>query len=71
MDWRMGFFHEIHAQYEGGLEQEDIDVTHRRVLDRLLSRRNLICDDDARVALVKSWHVQKGYLSFPDRISKI
>ena len=34
--WRQGFFDEIHARFERGEGQEDIDVTHLRVLDRLL-----------------------------------
>lgn len=34
--WRQAFFDEIHARFESGKEAEDIDVTHRRVLDRLL-----------------------------------
>jgi 2-haloalkanoic acid dehalogenase type II len=38
--WRQGFFDEIHARFERGAEGEDIDVTHRRVLDRLLDAAN-------------------------------
>jgi 2-haloalkanoic acid dehalogenase type II len=36
LSWRQGFFDEIHARFESGEQQEDIDVTHRRVLDRLV-----------------------------------
>ncbi|KAF9029520.1 hypothetical protein BDZ89DRAFT_715462 [Hymenopellis radicata] len=68
MDWRLGFFQEIHARFVAGLEQEDIDVTHRRVLDRLLSDRNIgehVCNEQLRNALVQSWHVQRAW---PDSI---
>jgi hypothetical protein len=34
--WRQAFFDEIHSRFESGKEAEDIDVTHRRALDRLL-----------------------------------
>ncbi|KAH7075080.1 haloacid dehalogenase [Paraphoma chrysanthemicola] len=59
--WREGFFEEIHTRFNAGLEQEDIDVTHRRVLDRLLLDRGIgldVWDDDVRVKLVQQWHVQ-------------
>ncbi|KAH7379801.1 haloacid dehalogenase [Cadophora sp. MPI-SDFR-AT-0126] len=35
-DWRAVFFQEIHLRFEAGLPAEDIDATHRRVLNRLL-----------------------------------
>lgn len=61
--WRSGFFDEIHARFEQGLPQEDIDVTHRRVLDRLLMNRIVgkVWDDAARERLVKQWHDQRAW----------
>ncbi|KAH7064392.1 haloacid dehalogenase [Paraphoma chrysanthemicola] len=59
--WREGFFEEIHKRFNAGLEQEDIDITHRRVLDRLLLDRSIgldVWNDDMRVRLVQQWHVQ-------------
>ena len=63
-DWRAGFFSEIHSRYETRKESEDIDVTHRRVLDRLLEERGVSMDQwdgEVRSRLVESWHKQKGW----------
>ncbi|OTB07542.1 hypothetical protein M426DRAFT_317848 [Hypoxylon sp. CI-4A] len=38
LDWREEFFSELHARSQQGVPPEDIDVTHRRTLLRLLSR---------------------------------
>ena len=63
-NWRAGFFSEIHSRYEAGKESEDIDVTHRRVLDQLLEERGVSMDQwdgEVRGRLVESWHKQKGW----------
>ncbi|KAM0751439.1 haloacid dehalogenase [Meredithblackwellia eburnea MCA 4105] len=72
-EWRAGFFEEIHRRFLSGDGTEDIDVTHRRVLDRLLEKHGAgtVEDDEAwseelRNRLVKQWHVQ---LPWPDSIS--
>lgn len=67
--WRAGFFEEIHARFAAGVEgEEDIDVTHRRILDRLLD--NDVGEgfamvgpglgDREREGLVRGWHEQVG-----------
>ncbi|OTA69495.1 (S)-2-haloacid dehalogenase IVA, partial [Hypoxylon sp. EC38] len=38
LDWREEFFSELHTRSQQGLPLEDIDITHRRTLLRLLSR---------------------------------
>lgn len=61
--WRAGFFAEIHRKFEAQEAAEDIDVTHRRVLDRLLQERGVGLDvwgEDVRKKLVASWHSQSG-----------
>ncbi|KAF8830190.1 hypothetical protein HHX47_DHR2000720 [Lentinula edodes] len=63
--WRAGFFREIHQRFQNGEPQEDIDITHRRVLDQLLSEKDMsvttdIWGDDIRTILVQSWHHQNG-----------
>ncbi|KAL8726448.1 MAG: hypothetical protein Q9166_006726 [cf. Caloplaca sp. 2 TL-2023] len=65
LDWRAEFFHKIRSRIKAGEEAEDIDVTHRRILDWLISglgednaRR---WDDTVRQRLVGSWHSQKGF----------
>jgi FMN phosphatase YigB (HAD superfamily) len=39
--WRAGFCEEIHRRFVAGYASEDIDVTHRRVLDRLLEEKGV------------------------------
>ena len=67
LDWRAGFFEEIYRRFERKLPQEDIDVTHRRVLDRLLDSRDPergadVWDESVRERLVHGWHTQGGML---------
>lgn len=68
LDWRAGFFAEIHSRFEQGLPQEGIDETHRRVLDQLLLERGIShteWDDRTREKLVEVWHTQ---IPWPDAI---
>lgn len=64
LDWRAGFFKEVRDRYEAGQPTEDIDVTHRRVLNYLLLRKGVKpsdgWDDDVRTDLVDRWHSQRG-----------
>ncbi|KAJ4001954.1 haloacid dehalogenase [Lentinula boryana] len=70
--WRAGFFREIHQRFSNGEPQEDIDITHRRVLDQLLSEKGALVNmsdvwgNDIRAKLVQSWHHQEAW---PDAIS--
>jgi len=62
-DWRRGFFNEIHRRFYNGESQEDIDVTHRRILNELLQHEKYIrlsaeLDEERREQLVQSWHYQ-------------
>ncbi|KAL1612862.1 hypothetical protein SLS60_001092 [Paraconiothyrium brasiliense] len=59
--WREGFFQEIHARFDRGEANEDIDITHRRVLDRMLKEQGIdqdTWDDSVRDMLVQQWHIQ-------------
>jgi hypothetical protein len=66
--WRAGFFEEIQARFDTGLPDEDIDVTHRRVLDRLLEgmgvgfgeEGEMGWNDEIRRRAVGGWHVMHG-----------
>lgn len=65
--WRAGFFREIHRRYEVGAGTEDIDVTHRRVLDQLLEGRGVSLaewGEEVKENLVASWHQQVGKLKY-------
>lgn len=64
LDWRAGFFKELRDRFEAGQPTEDIDVTHRRVLNYLLLAKGIKPSDgwgnEVRTGLVESWHSQKG-----------
>ncbi|KAJ7216573.1 haloacid dehalogenase [Mycena pura] len=69
--WRAGFFKEIHRRFELGEPTEDIDVTHRRVLDGLLDDEGVgfsTWGEDIRQELVRGWHRQSAW---PDAIPGI
>lgn len=72
--WRQAFFDEIHARFESGKEAEDIDVTHRRVLDRLLDADTANGDgggggsggapswsEAQRQTAVEAWHSMRAW----------
>lgn len=62
-DWRAGFFKETQMRREASQSVEDIDVTHRRVLNWLLLARGVTpfqWDDGVRNKLIRAWHEQKG-----------
>ncbi|KAF1992517.1 haloacid dehalogenase [Aulographum hederae CBS 113979] len=71
LDWRQGFFDELHARFLRGDAQEDIDVTHRRVLDSLLEARNVDWTEEERVRAVGSWHCMKAWPDVPDALEKL
>ena len=62
VEWRAGFFKEVDTRRQAGQSVEDIDVTHRRVLNYLLLARGVtpaMWDDGVRNGLVLAWHRQK------------
>lgn len=64
LEWRQGFFDEIHARFEAAQSPEDIDTTHRRALKRLLSmpkwEKYGAMTDEAVNSCVDAWHEQQG-----------
>jgi 2-haloalkanoic acid dehalogenase type II len=74
LEWRAGFFAEIHSRFENGLAQEDIDVTHRRVLDVLLDKWGVTDEewgDEVREQLVRSWHRQEAWPDAGEALSRL
>ena len=64
LSWRAGFFKEISIRFQAGQPVEDIDITHRRVLNYLLTAKGITpshWDDSVRVRLVEAWHTQQGH----------
>ena len=72
LEWRQGFFDEIHARFNAGEPQEDIDETHRRVLQRLLGDdrwKAFKSMTDERVdRCVAAWHRQRAW---PDVVAAL
>ncbi len=63
-EWRAGFFAATHTRFQSGLPAEDIDITHRHVLDRLLDQVGIdgtLWNAEVREKLVKQWHCQVGW----------
>ncbi|PSN72637.1 HAD-like protein [Corynespora cassiicola Philippines] len=72
--WREGFFDEIHRRFEQQQPSEDIDITHRRVLDKLLGARGIdrsVWDDRTRAGLVHQWHVQTPWPDVIPALSRL
>lgn len=63
MAWRLGYFEARRKRSDEGLSVEDIDITHRKVLDHLLEERGLSWSEEARVEMVRRWHSQKGEMN--------
>lgn len=72
LQWRQGFFNEIHSRFETGEPPEDIDDTHRRVLRQLLGQsewsRYGSMDDDSIENCVAAWHKQQAW---PDVVAAL
>ncbi|KAK4705247.1 hypothetical protein P7C70_g959, partial [Phenoliferia sp. Uapishka_3] len=65
-EWRATFFKEIHRQFQASEGPENIDFTHRKVLDQMLDARGIGMGDwgeDVRCELVMRWHLQIGEYS--------
>ncbi len=61
LQWRKGFFEEIHARYERREQHdEDIDITHRRVLDQLLLHSDSFTEEQKQRA-VNAWHSMRAW----------
>ncbi|KAK3722416.1 hypothetical protein LTR37_002407 [Vermiconidia calcicola] len=70
LEWRQGFFDEIHSRSEAGEPLEDIDATHERAQRRLLAQPKWqsysSLADEAVNECVTAWHKQKGTISIVD-----
>ncbi|KAL6721980.1 hypothetical protein ACLMJK_001085 [Lecanora helva] len=73
-DWREGFFKEAHNRYEARQPVEDIDITHRRVLNWLLLARKVTpaqWDENVRTMLVQAWHSQIPWPDVVDALERL
>jgi 2-haloacid dehalogenase len=63
IDWRHRYFAAVKVRTDKQLPPEDIDLTHRRLLDILFDERGIGFDqwnESMRQELVRRWHFQKG-----------
>lgn len=73
-DWREGFFKETNMRYEARQPVEDIDVTHRRVLNWLLLSRGITpahWNDRVRNELIQAWHAQTPWPDVADALERL
>ena len=73
-DWRQGFFREVTNRYEARQPVEDIDVTHRRVLNWLLLAKGITptqWDDAVRSRLIRAWHVQTPWPDVSNALERL
>ena len=72
LEWRQGFFNEIHSRFEAGEQPEDIDDTHRRVLRQLLKQPKWVhyksMTDRSVEECVVAWHEQQAW---PDVVAAL
>ena len=74
LEWRQAYFDANTARLQDGNPPEDIDSTHRRVLNDMLEKRpdvKSLFTDDVKEKAVKSWHSQRAWPDVPDALSKL
>jgi len=75
LEWREEFFSEIHAAFlaKAGGPPEDIDVTHRRVLDKVLNSHGDMSrwSEEQRRRSVAAWHLQKAWEDVPEGLARL
>ena len=72
--WRAGLVKGIHSRFEAGLPAEDIDVTHRLVLDRLLEEKGIdqtVWGEDVRKNWWRGGMCRLLSIEFTDRVDHI
>jgi len=74
IEWRHAYFDANTVRLHEGKDPEDIDITHRRVLDELLERFPHLRSQfppEAKESAVKGWHHQRAWPEVADAIQKI
>ncbi|KAH8883298.1 (S)-2-haloacid dehalogenase IVA [Thozetella sp. PMI_491] len=62
--WRESFFEDIHSRFEQKLPPEDIDTTHRRLLECLTITDTLVApvlDEKSKTKAVDAWHSMQAW----------
>ena len=71
LEWREAYFDANIARLRAGKPPEDIDTTHRRVLNELLEEHpdiEPLFPEDVKDAAIKAWHDQKAWPDVQDAV---
>ncbi len=74
LEWRQAYFDANAVRQDAGKPPEDIDITHRRVLDEVLEKHpdiKSLFADEVKDRLVKAWHAQKAWSEVHDAIQEM
>lgn len=74
LEWRQAYFDANAVRQNAGKPPEDIDITHRRVLNEVLEKHPEIESHftvEVKDRLIKAWHAQKAWPEVNDAIQKL
>jgi 2-haloalkanoic acid dehalogenase type II len=74
LEWRQAYFDANAVRQNAGKPPEDINITHRRVLNEVLEKHpdiKSLFTDEVKDRLVKGWHTQKAWPEVNDAIRKL
>ena len=74
LEWRQAYFDANAARQYAGKPPEDIDITHRRVLNEVLDKHpdiKPLFTEEAKDKAVKAWHAQKAWPDVQDAVQKL
>jgi 2-haloalkanoic acid dehalogenase type II len=74
LEWRQAYFDANVLRQNAGKPPEDIDITHRRVLNEVLEKHpdiKSLFTDEVKDRLVKVWHAQKAWPEVNDAIQEL
>ena len=74
LEWRQAYFDANNICQNAGKPPEDIDITHRRVLDKVLDKKpdiKPLFTQELKDQAVKAWHVQKAWPDVQEAVRKL
>lgn len=74
LEWRQAYFDANTVRQNASKPPEDIDVTHRRVLDEVLDKHpdiKPLFTQEVKDQAVKAWHIQKTWPDVRDAVRKL
>lgn len=74
LEWRQAYFDANAARQKIGQPPEDIDITHRRVLNEVLDKHpdlKPLFTEEVKEKAVNAWHTQKAWPDVQDAVGKL